>query len=1028
MAYQADILINVRGFQDLARIQKALEGTAYKIDQVNTAAARMGEPVKNIERFTRQLELADKALQKVAIGSPQEQRAISNYVTVLNNSNVARERQNKLIQAEVNARNAATNAIRANVEANIAESKATRAARDEAQRLNKELVDQERLRRKLAERGLMPLSTGGIAKGVENAGFGPQGPALPPVKAPTGLQAPGVMDAILGGAFPALFGGGPGAMIGGAAGGFIGGKMGGLGGMALSIAFSAIGQQLDEAIKKVKELGDAINMVDVDKLRDSFVYVNSELEVAITRSIRLGDIENARALAAEAAAQQTGALGTAIQDSANATTLLSNSWTKVQGSVSTLLSIVGAPFAAALSGLLEIVNLVAVGWNKVFSLVGATIKGVGEFVIKLFGGEQALKAVQGLFEAITESQQRADAAAQLKLDKLKEETMIANALFNLEAKRTQGTTAEQQLQNVDISLRQKKLELIQQLWNTEERVREENKGASQEKIDALVKEEQKRTAINIKQAELNASREREKIINNELLAQDRLRIEALQIQSSVLQANAQTTQTLISIKQSELEQQQQFALSLNEEVAKINQIAALKQQSAELTYQNTLREQELKVQIAALELQSVEAAYKRGFATEQAVEKSQLLYSASVQIRDAVLQGAAAEREHVKATADLERRKQTVAAYASDYARQTEEATQALNAQQSALQNQAQLTQTIAQAQQTINNLQIDQLQTQLQNTNSVQGRYDILYKIRDLEIANARLVLDSTRAQITAELERQRVVTDIAYVKMQELKAVVQMAAAQNVLTKAHLDALKAQERAFVVASKSYEIARKQADVQWRTADAIFKASVSAASLRVQTEGAAVAAGDYAGNMERAAGAILRSTETVSGNMSYGQQFGAAGQNAAFMAEYAAARNKLSQQTISGPGQTLTVQAAERAWQRLNASFMVRAEEYNRRVAAERSSRAVEDWQRYTGQTAGTPEMLSAIARYSPSANSPQVNITTGPVMQMNGTNYVTMTDLQQATSTAARQGANMALSQLQNNPSVRRSIGVAR
>lgn len=58
----------------------------------------------------------------------------------------------------------------------------------------------------------------------------------------------------------------------------------------------------------------------------------------------------------------------------------------------------------------------------------------------------------------------------------------------------------------------------------------------------------------------------------------------------------------------------------------------------------------------------------------------------------------------------------------------------------------------------------------------------------------------------------------------------------------------------------------------------------------------------------------------------------------------------------------------------------------------------------------------------------TPQVNITTGPVTQMGGTNYVTMSDLQQATSTAARQGANMALSQLQSNPSLRRTIGVAR
>ena len=56
----------------------------------------------------------------------------------------------------------------------------------------------------------------------------------------------------------------------------------------------------------------------------------------------------------------------------------------------------------------------------------------------------------------------------------------------------------------------------------------------------------------------------------------------------------------------------------------------------------------------------------------------------------------------------------------------------------------------------------------------------------------------------------------------------------------------------------------------------------------------------------------------------------------------------------------------------------------------------------------------------------SQQVNVTTGPVQQMDGTNYVT---LQQATSmsqSAARQGAQMALTQIKTDPGTRRAIGV--
>jgi hypothetical protein len=68
-----------------------------------------------------------------------------------------------------------------------------------------------------------------------------------------------------------------------------------------------------------------------------------------------------------------------------------------------------------------------------------------------------------------------------------------------------------------------------------------------------------------------------------------------------------------------------------------------------------------------------------------------------------------------------------------------------------------------------------------------------------------------------------------------------------------------------------------------------------------------------------------------------------------------------------------------------------------------------------------------SAMTQQNRSIN-PQVSISTGPVMQMDGQNYVTVNDLQQATSSAAKLGAELALSQLQTNPTVRRSIGVAR
>jgi hypothetical protein len=313
VAYQADILINVKGFQDLTRIQKALEGTARKIDEVNASAARLGAPVRNIEKFSKQLELAERALQKVAVGSPQEQRAVSNYVTALNNANVAKTRQNKLIQEEITGRNAATIAIRTNVEKNIEQSKVTRAVRQETAQLNAELVKRARLERQLASRGLMQLATGRVVKGTD-AGFGVQGPALPPTR--TAARSGGSRDiggavssAIIGGGFPLLFGQGPGAAAGGALGGLAGGLLGGGFGFALSIAGTAIGDLItkSEALdKSLASLNSSLSSTgstsvttaaDVSRLASNLRITNEEAVELLGTFSQFGDANIREAVA-----------------------------------------------------------------------------------------------------------------------------------------------------------------------------------------------------------------------------------------------------------------------------------------------------------------------------------------------------------------------------------------------------------------------------------------------------------------------------------------------------------------------------------------------------------------------------------------------------------------------------------------------------------------------------------------------------------------------------------------------------------
>jgi hypothetical protein len=154
--------------------------------------------------------------------------------------------------------------------------------------------------------------------------FGPvappmQGPELPanfipggsktkaPAKGLAGfLGKPGVPDALMGAGFPLLFGGGPGAILGGGAGGFIGGKAGGMGGMALGIAASAIGQLLDQAFEQVAAISSALSQLNMDALRDSVITVNAALDYQVDQLVKAGKADEARALAAAEVTAQTG--------------------------------------------------------------------------------------------------------------------------------------------------------------------------------------------------------------------------------------------------------------------------------------------------------------------------------------------------------------------------------------------------------------------------------------------------------------------------------------------------------------------------------------------------------------------------------------------------------------------------------------------------------------------------------------------------------------------------------------------------
>ena len=114
MAYRAEIEIGVKGVEALTKLQKRLEGTNFKIDEINKKqSTTFGGLAQSIKNYSQQLNLAEKALSKVAAATPQETKAVNNYVTALGNANAARERQNRLIEQEIANRTGATAALKA---------------------------------------------------------------------------------------------------------------------------------------------------------------------------------------------------------------------------------------------------------------------------------------------------------------------------------------------------------------------------------------------------------------------------------------------------------------------------------------------------------------------------------------------------------------------------------------------------------------------------------------------------------------------------------------------------------------------------------------------------------------------------------------------------------------------------------------------------------------------------------------------------------------------------------------------------
>jgi tape measure domain-containing protein len=294
-AYRADIEIGVKGVQQLQALTKQINTLATGVDGVNK---RLAGASQSINAYNANLAKAAATLNKVKAGTIAEADAVRQYVQALGQANAARDRQNRLIQQQI-----------------------------------------------ILQRKAIPTA---------NAGFGVQGPALPPRTSTAAVAASrsgggvggriggAISGSIIGGAFPLLFGQSGGA----AAGGAIGGLVGGLAGPGGSFAGSLLGTLLGEIASKgqaIKQLGDDIGFStqQTKQLSDAFKVANTDVDkfTAVIQNIRgVGLALEDQAKAIQLVTRLTEAYGGSFEKTGNSITSALESGKVTQATLNQLTS------------------------------------------------------------------------------------------------------------------------------------------------------------------------------------------------------------------------------------------------------------------------------------------------------------------------------------------------------------------------------------------------------------------------------------------------------------------------------------------------------------------------------------------------------------------------------------------------------------------------------------------------------------------------------------------------------------------
>jgi len=357
----------------------------------------------------------------------------------------------------------------------------------------------------------------------------------------------------------------------------------------------------------------------------------------------------------------------------------------------------------------------------------------------------------------------------------------------------------------------------------------------------------------------------------------------------------------------------------------------------------------------------------------------------------------------------------------------------------------------------------IQQQQVALQSAETQSEREQIAQQIYNLTVQQAALERDANKAAIEAEVQKAKLAVDSAARKRQEVQIEAQLAAAKGQYNQAFAEALRQAGRGLELAQKQLDATRQAAGVQNVIADATFRAKVEAAEFAANMASAEKNTSGTADQMDRLAESTNRA-----GNLAglLKTQFGEAANNLLFSAAYAAESNELVRKGITGFGEYNKLQEKY-----LNIAKQINQEIYKRNILAAQSqleelgisSTALKSIVRSNNAQLGgfnvpfaeggyvtrptraligeggeseyvipSSKMDAAMRNYSAGRRgdavlnmaTPQINHTTGPVMQMNCTDYVTKSDMTRAMSSAVSQ----TIQTITSTPALRRRMGVAR